>query len=169
MGTEHVVLVDFEDNEIGVMDKMQAHKDGKLHRAISVLIFNSKRQLLLQKRSDIKYHSPGLWSNTCCSHPRIHEKSHEAAIRRLKEEMGLDCHLDFLFNLTYKLNLENNLIEHEFDHVYVGQSDALPHPDTSEVSEWRFENLATIEKEINSNPSAFTSWFKLILQQIKHQ
>ncbi len=169
MEKEHVILVDSQDNEIGVMGKLQAHKDGQLHRAISVLIFNSKQQLLLQKRSDIKYHSPGLWSNTCCSHPRLHEKSHEAAIRRLREEMGLDCQLEFLFNLTYKLELENNLIEHEFDYVYVGKSDSLPCPDTKEVSEWRYEDLKSIENEIHSNPYAFTSWFKLILKQFKTQ
>ncbi len=167
MEKEYVVLVDSEDTEIGVMDKIQAHKEGKLHRAISVLIFNSKQQLLLQKRAAIKYHSPGLWSNTCCSHPRQNEKNHQAASRRLKEEMGLDCHLNFLFNLTYKLNLEDNLIEHEYDYIYVGQSDTLPNPDSKEVSEWRYEDIQSIEREIKLNPHAFTPWFKLIMEQFK--
>lgn len=167
MNNEEVILVDLNDTIVGAMEKIQAHKEGRLHRAISVLIFNSKQQLLLQKRSAKKYHSPGLWSNTCCSHPRLNEKTHQCATRRLKEEMGLDCPVEFLFNLTYKLYLENNLIEYEFDYIFIGKSDSLPHPDAKEVSEWRYADINTIEREISINPKAFAPWFKLILQQLK--
>ena len=167
MEEEQVVLVDANDNEIGVMDKMQAHKEGRLHRAVSVLIFNSEKQLLLQKRAASKYHSPGLWTNTCCSHPRANEPAHETAVRRLHEEMGITCPLEFKFSLTYKAHLDNGLIEHEFDYIYVGQSDAIPEPNPEEVSEWRYADMGEILKQIKSHPDLFTPWFKLIMDAIE--
>jgi len=167
MDEEQVVLVDANDNEIGLMDKMQAHKEGKLHRAISVLIFNSKKQLLLQKRAASKYHSPGLWTNTCCSHPRMNENPHETAIRRLNEEMGITCPLEFKFSLTYKAQLDNGLIEHEYDYIYVGQCDSIPEPNPEEVSEWRYADMEEIGKQIKLAPGSFTPWFKLIVEAIE--
>jgi isopentenyl-diphosphate delta-isomerase len=158
---EYVVLVDEQDNELGTMEKMQAHKEGKLHRAVSVFIFNSKQELLLQKRADEKYHSAGLWTNTCCSHPRSDEAPEVAAHRRLKEEMGLDCTLKFAFTFIYEAHLDNNLTEHEFDYVYTGVTDNLPKLNPAEVADWKYISVNELDTDIKQHPYKYTEWFKI--------
>jgi isopentenyl-diphosphate delta-isomerase len=169
MNPEYVVLVDEQDRELGIMEKMQAHREGKLHRAISVFVFNSEKKLLLQKRAPGKYHSAGLWTNTCCSHPFPNEIPEKAAVRRLMEEMGLYCKLEHVFNFTYAALLENNLREHEFDHVFFGISDTAPKPNPDEVSEWKYLEMKEIENQMKQNPEQFTAWFKLIFERVKNQ
>jgi isopentenyl-diphosphate delta-isomerase len=161
---EQVLLVDENDQEIGIMEKMQAHREGLLHRAFSVLIFNSKNELLLQKRAVKKYHSGGLWTNTCCSHPRPEEQIVTAANRRLKEEMGIQAELNPLFHFIYKTELDNDMIEHELDHVLIGISDSLPNLNPEEAEDYRFISLAELNKEIKAFPDNFTVWFKIIIQ-----
>ena len=161
---EQVLLVDENDQEIGIMEKMQAHREGLLHRAFSVLIFNSKNELLLQKRAVKKYHSGGLWTNTCCSHPRPEEQIVTAANRRLKEEMGIQAELNPLFHFIYKTELDNDMIEHELDHVLIGTSDSLPNLNPEEAEDYRFISLAELNKEIKAFPDNFTVWFKIIIQ-----
>jgi isopentenyl-diphosphate delta-isomerase len=169
MNEEYVVLVDVQDKELGTMEKMQAHLEGKLHRAVSVLIFNSQKQMLLQKRADSKYHSAGLWTNTCCSHPRKGETPMDAATRRLYEEMGINCKLLSAFNFIYAVKLDKGLTEHEFDYVFAGICDDVPLPDPTEVSEYKYLKMDTIEAEIKQNPGQFTEWFKIIWKKIKPQ
>ncbi len=168
MPQEYVILVDEQDHELGLMEKMQAHHEGKLHRALSVFVFNSKKEMLLQKRANSKYHSPGLWTNTCCSHPRKNETVESAANRRLQEEMGMGCELNYRFNFIYKAQLENNLIEHELDYVYTGYSDALPVPNPEEVSAYRYASIEEIEKDIKLNQQNYTVWFTLIFERVKN-
>ncbi|WP_240609273.1 isopentenyl-diphosphate Delta-isomerase [Flavipsychrobacter stenotrophus] len=158
---EQVILVDDQDNELGTMEKMQAHREGKLHRAVSVFIFNAKKELLLQKRANGKYHSPGLWTNTCCTHPRQGETVKQAAVRRLKEEMGLSCPLHKAFTFIYEEKMSNDLIEHEFDHVFAGIADGKPTPEASEVEDFRYITVDMLDKELRTNPEQFTEWFKI--------
>jgi isopentenyl-diphosphate Delta-isomerase len=158
---EMVIVVDEHDTETGTMPKMAAHTSGTLHRAFSVFIFNTKGKLLLQKRAEGKYHSAGLWSNTCCSHPRPGEDTRAAAQRRLKEEMGIDCELEEVFSFVYKVQLENDLIEHEFDHVFVGTSDAMPKPDEEEVSGYVYLSLEDVLEGVAAHPDNYTEWFKI--------
>jgi isopentenyl-diphosphate Delta-isomerase len=165
---EYVVLVDEQDKELGTMEKLQAHREGKLHRAISVFIFNSEKKLLLQKRADGKYHSAGLWTNTCCSHPRPEESPEDAATRRLQEEMGMTCKLNHVFSFTYSAAFDNNLSEYEFDHVFFGISDDAPKPHPDEVSEWKYKGMDEIEKHLKENPEQFSAWFKLIFPRVKN-
>lgn len=166
--TEYVLLVDENDNETGVMEKLQAHEEGLLHRAISVFVFNDQGELLLQQRAAEKYHSPLLWTNTCCSHPRPGEVLIEAAHRRLREEMNMGCELVHQFSFTYKAHLDKGLTEHELDHVFFGESNVLPDPEPSEVLSWKYLSLEAIENEIRLKPEQYTSWFKLMLDKIKH-
>lgn len=161
-----LILVDDQDNEIGVLDKLSVHKTGVLHRAFSVFIFSSKGKLLLQQRAESKYHSPGLWSNTCCSHPGPGEKSQAAAGQRLGEEMGMNCALQFSFNFIYKYKFSNGLTEHEFDHVYFGRSDDLPKPDITEVKDWKYVSLNDLEQEICLHPENYTAWLKICLPKV---
>lgn len=160
---EEVILVDENDNPIGTMEKMEAHRKGLLHRAFSILVFNSKGELLLQKRSPKKYHSGGLWTNTCCSHPRPDEDMKNALSRKLKQEMGIDVTPEFSHKFIYKTVLENNLVEYEYDHVYVGRFDGEPDINPDEVEEWRFEDLDRLRDSMKKNPQDFTYWFKLIV------
>jgi len=159
-----VILVDQQNNRVGTMEKLEAHQTGSLHRAFSVFVFNEKKELLLQKRAMGKYHSEGLWSNTCCSHPFPGETNLEAAHRRLFEEMGFDCFLEEDFHFIYKEYLDNNLIEHELDAIIIGFSEETPHINTSEVSEFRWLKLEDIKTDMLVNPGKYTIWFKLILQ-----
>ncbi len=161
---EYVVLVDEQDIETGVMEKIQAHHEGRLHRAVSVFIFNSKNELLLQQRAATKYHSPGLWTNTCCSHPRPGETAGKAAIRRLHEEMGLNGNLTETFTFVYKAQFDNGLTEHEFDHVFIGVTDDLPAPNNSEVADWKYMNIARLEADIKKRPEQYTEWFKICMR-----
>ena len=160
---EEVILVDENDNAIGTMEKMEAHRQGMLHRAFSILVFNSKGQMLLQKRSWKKYHSGGLWTNTCCSHPMPGEAIETAMRRKLKQEMGIDVTPQFSHKFVYKTDLENNLTEHEYDHVYIGRYDGEPEINHDEVDEWRFEDIQQIKTAIGERPQDFTYWFKLIM------
>ena len=161
-----LILVDEHDNELGTMDKIEAHEKGLLHRAFSVFIFNSKDELLLQQRADEKYHSAGLWSNTCCSHPYFGEQINDAVSRRLNEEMGMECKTRFQFSFIYKAQLENGLIEHEYDHVYFGKSDDFPKPDPSEVKNWKNMSLPELKKDIALNPEAYSPWLKICLPKV---
>lgn len=161
-----VILVDENDRPTGVMEKQEAHEKGVLHRAITVYIFNSRRQLLLQQRACGKYHSGGLWSNTCCSHPAPGEDSLQAAYRRLYQEMGLRCALTPMFTLTYCLPLENGLTEHEVGHVYFGLTDDIPQANPDEAAGFQYLSLDQISQRIAASPEAFTSWFRLTFSRI---
>ncbi len=163
---EYVVLVDNNDNAIGTMEKQQAHVEGVLHRAFSIFIFNSENKLLLQKRASSKYHCGGLWTNTCCSHPRENEIILDAANRRLQEEMGMQCELKPLFNFVYKAEFENGLIEHEYDHVFGGQSNQIPELNTEEVEDYRYIDLEELQAEIKVSPQNFTPWFLIALDRV---
>lgn len=163
---ELVILVDNQDNETGIQDKLSVHQLGLLHRAFSVFVFNSKNELILQQRADGKYHSPGLWTNTCCSHPKPGEKTIDACKRRLMEEMGMGCNLKFSFSFMYKCKFSNGLTEHEFDHVYVGYTDDIPVLNYTEVKDWRYINLIELQKEIESHPEKFTEWLKICFSKI---
>ena len=166
---EQVILVDRLGKEIGVEEKLKAHREGKLHRAFSVFIFNTQGELLLQKRSRTKYHSSELWTNTCCSHPRPGETYQCAARRRLNEEMGFDCQLNALFSFIYHTKLENNLFEHELDHVLVGRYDGQPIPNPDEVDDWKWINIDTLKLDVKENPEHYTYWFKLVLNRVLKQ
>lgn len=166
MNEEHVILVDERDKELGTMEKMQAHREGRLHRAVSVIIFNSKKECLLQQRASFKYHSAGLWSNACCSHPRPGEAPLDAARRRLYEEMGIRCELQKMYDFIYHIKLDNGLSEHEFDHVFAGICDDTPLPDPLEVSDWKFTGVEKIKAQLSAEPHRFTEWFKLIFARV---
>lgn len=169
MTNELLILVDENDKEIGLMDKLSVHQEGLLHRAFSVFIFNFNNELLLQQRADEKYHSGGLWSNTCCSHPNNSEKIEETVSRRLKEEMGIECKTHFQFKFIYYTDFENGLKEYELDHIYFGRSDEKPCPDFTEVKDWKYMNLETLNEEIILNPESYSTWLKLCLPQVvKH-
>ena len=161
---EFVVLVDQNDQKLGLMEKQQAHIAGLLHRAFSVFVFNSKGELMIQQRAASKYHSPTLWTNTCCSHPRDHETYEQAAHRRLEEEMGFDCELEYKFNFIYKAHLENDLIEHELDHVFIGTFDDEPKLNPDEVMAYRWVELDDLKKDMEKNPQNYTAWFKIIFE-----
>lgn len=162
---EHVILVDPFDLEIGTMEKLEAHQKGLLHRAFSVLLFNSQGELMLQQRSLNKYHSPGLWTNTCCSHPRPNENTLSAAMRRLQEEMGLSCNLKEIFHFTYRAELEDGLIEHEIDHVFIGFTDATPHLNQNEAMGFKWLSLSRILKDLQEQPEQYTAWFQILINE----
>jgi len=161
--SDDVVLVDIHGREIGHMAKLLAHQRGELHRAFSIFVFNRESELLLQRRAAGKYHSGGLWSNTCCSHPQRGESVMSAARRRLKEEMGFDCVLEETANVTYKAEVDAGLVEHEYDHVLVGISDHVPRIDKQEAQDWRWTPLPRLAEEMERFPDSFTHWFKLII------
>lgn len=165
MESNHVILVNEADEEIGTMEKLAAHQAGLLHRAISVFIFNSAGELLLQRRALDKYHSSGLWTNTCCSHPYPGETASDAAHRRLKEEMGMEANLQPSFQFIYKTDLDHNLTEYELDHVFVGQSDETPHLNTEEAIAFRWASLDKLKEEIATYPDRYTVWFRIILTE----
>ncbi len=164
---DEVVLVNQYDVKQGVMDKMEAHEKGLLHRAFSVFVLNPYGEIMLQRRALSKYHSPGLWTNTCCSHQRIGEETKDAAHRRLKEEMGIDCPISAAFEFTYKAEFDNGLIEHEYDHVLIGEFNGVAIPNASEVEEWAFVSMEDIEKGLSANPEAYTPWFKIAFPRVK--
>lgn len=161
-----VILVDERDQEIGVADKLAAHRDGQLHRAFSVFIFNPMGEMLLQKRSLKKYHSGGLWSNACCSHPRPGETLAAAAARRLEEELGIKCRLKKAFDFIYLARVDNNLVEHEFDHVYVGRYRGELNPNPDEVAEYRWIGAEELKWELLRRPKNFTIWFKIAIEKM---
>ena len=162
---EKVILVDGNDLEIGSEEKIKAHREGKLHRSFSVFVFNSEGKLLMQKRTSSKYHSGGLWSNTCCSHPRPGEKVVDAAHRRLKEEMGFDCALSELFTFVYKVKFANGLSENEFDHVLMGKFDGTPKPDPEEAESFRWIDPDELRSDMGKNPDGYTYWLKEALKK----
>ncbi len=167
--SELVILVDEADNEIGIMPKLEAHEKGLLHRAVSVFLFNSKGEMLLQKRAGNKYHSGGLWSNTCCSHPRIAESTKTAAMRRLYEEMGIISDLEDRFSFVYKASLDNGLTEYEFDHVFTGICDTTPAPDSNEVSDWKYMDVSSLLADVSTNPQHYTEWFRICIRDKQKQ
>ncbi|GAC1531006.1 MAG: isopentenyl-diphosphate Delta-isomerase [Sediminibacterium sp.] len=164
---EQVILVDEQDRVLGTMEKMEAHEKALLHRAFSVFVFNSSGELLLQQRAMDKYHSGGLWTNTCCSHPRPDEDTRAAASRRLKEEMGFDTTLRKAFDFIYRAEFSNRLTEHEFDHVYIGYYDGAVHPDTKEVAGYAYRSLPGIEAQMQTDPGLFTTWFHIAFPKLK--
>lgn len=164
---EKVILVDSDDTVIGEMEKLEAHQKAQLHRAVSVFIFNSKGQLLLQKRALNKYHSPGLWTNTACTHPRPNESNEDAAVRRLNEEMGIRlANPTKLFDFIYKEELENGLTEYEFDHVFAGITDDAPVPEPQEVCDFKYVETELLIKIIRENPENYTVWLKRIIDRV---
>lgn len=162
----YVITVNKKDKEIGKEEKIKAHQEGKLHRAFSIFIFNEKGELLLQKRAESKYHSGGLWSNACCSHPRPGFDLKKEAKKRLKEEVGIKTTLKEVFSFIYKAKV-GDLIEHEFDHVFVGKFNGDPKPNGKEVEEWRWINKRELKKDLKENPEKYTPWLKIILSHGK--
>jgi isopentenyl-diphosphate delta-isomerase len=162
---EQVILVNKKDQPIGLMDKLEAHEKGALHRAVSVFIFNSDNQLLIQRRSLEKYHTPGVWSNTACSHPRNNESTISCANRRLFEEMGIIAKIRSVFSFLYKAKFSNNLIEHELDHVFIGFSNKKPNPNPEEVCDWKYVDETSLKKLLNDTPELFSPWFKMCYER----
>ncbi len=163
---EKVILVNEKDDELGLMPKMEAHEKGILHRAFSIFLFNENNELLLQRRALSKYHSPGLWTNTCCSHPRSGETVLEAAHRRLKEEMGISTQLEQKFSFIYHARLDQNLIEHELDHVVMGSFNGEPSINLTEVDNWKYVSIERLVEAVKSTPEDYTEWFKICLNQV---
>jgi isopentenyl-diphosphate delta-isomerase len=166
MKEEKVILVDAFDNEVGTMEKLEAHEKGQLHRAFSVFLYNSNGEMLLQQRALHKYHSPGLWTNTCCSHPRPGESNHEAAQRRLMEEMGIQCKIEPAFSFMYEQKL-GDLIEHELDHVFIGTFDGVPEINPEEVAAWKTISEYDLLNDVAKNPENYTVWFRLCLERVQ--
>jgi isopentenyl-diphosphate delta-isomerase len=164
---EEVVLVNEKDEAVGAMEKMAAHEQAILHRAFSVFIFNKNGDVLMQQRAHSKYHSGGLWTNTCCSHPRPGEEVVAAATRRLQEEMGFTTSLTKVFDFTYKAVFENGLTEHEFDHVITGQYDGLVDFNPNEVAAYAFMSVQELEQQIQESPERFTAWFHIAYPKLK--
>ena len=170
MSVEKVILVNEQDVPVGEMEKQEAHEKGLLHRAFSVFIFNTKNEMLLQKRALTKYHSPGLWTNTCCSHPRPNETTLDAAKRRLEEEMGLKVELEHKGHILYKTDhvsagFENGLIEHEYDHLFFGYTDQAPKINITEVDSFEWLSIDEIKRRISEKPEVFTHWFKIVIEK----
>lgn len=164
---ESVVLVDEQDRFLGEMEKNDAHRKGVLHRAISVFIFNDKGELLLQRRALIKYHSGGLWTNTCCTHPRINESITSAASRRLSEEMGITATAEKAFDFIYRRRVNDSMIENELDHVMIGYCNAVPLPKKEEVSEWKYLPMDVIEGDLKANSKRYTVWFQICFDKVQ--
>ncbi len=164
MSVEKVILVDKNDKQVGLMPKLEAHEKGILHRAFSIFIFNSKYELLLQKRASSKYHSGGLWTNTCCSHPREGEDILDAANRRLDEEMGIKTSLRKVYDFIYKAELDNQLTEHEFDHVFYGVFDNDPILNKNEAEDFKWVDMETLNNNIIKNEDNYTVWFKIAFE-----
>jgi isopentenyl-diphosphate delta-isomerase len=163
---EQVILVDKDDCEIGVMEKMEAHKQSVLHRAFSVFLFNPQGKMLLQQRALTKYHSAGLWTNTCCSHPRPGETLENAVSRRLIEEMGITTKVFKAFDFIYQAELPDNLNEYEFDHVFIGNYDADVRPNHLEVANFVYQSIEEVEANLQSHPEKYTVWFKIAFPKV---
>lgn len=160
-----VILVDENDNAIGTMHKLEAHRKGLLHRAFSIFIFNTDGKLLLQRRAESKYHSGGLWTNTCCSHPSPHEDTLEAARKRLKFEMGMDAPIQYILKFTYKSPYDNQLTEHEIDHIFIGETDDVPVINPDEVSDYKYMFIPDVVTDMQQHPENYTTWFQIIFDQ----
>lgn len=162
---EKVILVNEKDEQVGLMEKIEAHEKAVLHRAFSVFIFNENNETMVQRRALDKYHSPGLWSNTCCSHPRDGETIIEAGKRRLQEEMGFTTDLQESTSFIYKAPFDNGLTEHEFDHILIGYYSAEPQLNPEEVADWKWMKMNDIKQDIKVNPDSYTAWFKIIFEK----
>lgn len=165
---EKVILVDTNDNPIGLMNKLEAHEKAVLHRAFSVFILNNKNELMLQQRAHHKYHSPLLWTNTCCSHQRENETNIQAGTRRLREEMGFETELKEMFHFIYKAPFDNGLTEHELDHVMIGYYNDLPLINADEVENWKWMKIEDVKNNMITNPDLYTIWFKIIFEEFYH-
>jgi isopentenyl-diphosphate delta-isomerase len=165
---EKVILVDKNDNPIGLMNKLEAHEKALLHRAFSVFILNDKKELMLQQRAHHKYHSPLLWTNTCCSHQRENETNIQAGTRRLREEMGFVTELKEMFHFIYKAPFDNGLTEHELDHVMIGYYNDVPVINDDEVESWKWMKIEDIKNDMITNPDIYTVWFKIIFEEFYH-
>lgn len=163
---DHVILVNQDDDEVGTAGKMVAHRRGDLHRAVSVFVFDARGRLMLQKRAAAKYHSAGLWSNTCCSHPRPNAESADAARRRLREEMGIDCELEEVFSFVYRASLGNGLIEHEFDHLFFGSYDGCPELNPEEADDWTWIEMTALSADLRERPEAYSFWLAACLDHV---
>lgn len=168
MKEEFVVLVNQNDEQIGLMAKLEAHEKALLHRAFSVFVLNEKNEIMLQQRAKDKYHSPLLWTNTCCSHQRENESNLEAGTRRLREEMGFETSLKELFSFIYKAPFDNGLTEHEFDHVMIGYYNDNPIINTEEVESWKWMSIEDVKSDMQNNPMIYTEWFKIIFEKFYH-
>ena len=169
MVEEQVILVNEKDEQIGLMPKHEAHEKAVLHRAFSVFIFNDSNELMLQQRANHKYHSPGLWTNTCCSHQRDGETSLQAGKRRLHEEMGFTTELKETTSFIYKAPFDNGLTEHEFDHILIGTFNDVPTINEDEVAKWKWMKIEEVQNDIKINPEQYTAWFKIIFEKFhKH-
>lgn len=166
---ENVIIVDKNDNQIGLMPKLDAHKKGILHRAFSVFVLNNNNEIMLQKRAYNKYHSGGLWTNTCCSHQREGENSIEAGKRRLLEEMGFETELKIITSFIYKVEFENGLTEHELDYLLIGKFFKSPVINKQEVADWKWMKIELIADDIKLNPNNYTSWFKIIFDKFQNK
>lgn len=162
---EYVILVNPADEKVGLMEKLEAHQKALLHRAFSVFVFNDDNELMLQQRALTKYHSPGLWTNTCCSHQRDGESNIEAGTRRLQEEMGFVTPLKETISFIYKAPFDNGLTEHELDHILVGNYNEAPIINPNEVANWKWMPLESVKTDIQSNPQLYTEWFKIIFDK----
>jgi isopentenyl-diphosphate delta-isomerase len=167
MMSTHLILVTEKDEPVGTMEKMEAHQRGILHRAFSVIIFNSAGKMLLQQRALKKYHGGGLWTNACCSHPFPDEEVKAAAHRRLMEEMGFKTPIEKIFEFTYRAHVENNLIEHEYDHVFAGEYDGPVEVNRNEVSDFCYKEVHSIKEAIKEKPEKFTTWFRIAFPAIE--
>ena len=163
---DQVILVDDHDHEIGQMEKLEAHQKGLLHRAFSIFLFNDKGEMLIQQRAAGKYHSGGLWTNTCCSHQQPGETNIEAGKRRLLEEMGITTELRDSFSFIYRTDFDNGLVEHELDHVLIGSYNDAPNPDPAEAQDWKYISLKDLLLDVDKNPDNYTIWFKICLKQV---
>ena len=168
MVEEKVILVDTNDNPIGLMNKLEAHEKALLHRAFSVFVLNDKKELMLQQRAHHKYHSPLLWTNTCCSHQRENETNIQAGTRRLREEMGFETELKEMFHFIYKAPFDNGLTEHELDHVMIGYYNDIPVINDEEVESWKWMKIEDIKNDMITNPNIYTVWFKIIFEEFYH-
>lgn len=168
MKEEEVILVNENDEEVGVMPKLEAHEKAVLHRAFSVFILNDKNEVMLQQRAAHKYHSPLLWTNTCCSHQRVGETNIQAGTRRLREEMGFVTDIKELFHFIYKAPFDNGLTEHELDHVMIGYFNQEPQINKEEVASWKWMSTQDVKNDISSSPELYTEWFKIIFQKFDH-
>lgn len=160
-----MILVDTDDNEVGKMEKMQAHEEAALHRAFSVFLFNDKGEMLIHRRAKEKYHSGGLWTNACCSHPRPGEQTEAAAHRRMQEELGMDCEIDAQFTFLYKKALDHGLTEHELDHVFIGKYEQLPDFNEEEIDACKFISVEDLMKSIEFEPQMYTEWFRIVCRE----
>ena len=165
---EKVILVDINDEPLGLMDKMAAHEQALLHRAFSVFVLNDKNEIMLQQRASHKYHSPLLWTNTCCRHQRAGESNIQAGKRRLKEEMGFETELKELFSFIYKAPFDNGLTEHELDHVMIGYYNEEPNINTEEAESWKWMSIDAVKEDMQKHPESYTVWFRIIFDEFYH-